>query len=329
MPLASLLVACVIAAPLQVAVGKAPPALEIVDGVPAGKIPLDAIAGLVQVRVLARLADRESLLFLETIDALDAEFLSEPVVMYAVTNEPRAEIEKIRVDENVPTPILIGSGDGGMRDHAVGDFPIAMVIDGSGNVRFHGTPGSGNEIREALLEVLGTADPRVTLPASAKAIARNAERGLFGDAMKGLEKELQKPSLRDADRAAFENVKARIALQHARLVASLATLEETEDWPLLITVLTRLEKECAGLEGSEAAAARLAALREKAEDDAELSRELAAAVDFAKAERLERDRDYKKAHAAYAAVARSAGATKAGTQAASRAALFKGRAGVK
>lgn len=309
----------------QTPIGSVAANIEIQDAVNHSPMRLEAIANQARVLCFIRLAENDSLFFLETFDKLNDAFALDPVHFFAITNEPKAEIEKTVAKENVPTPILIASGDAGMKDYNYYKFPTVVVVDGAGKVRYCGMPGEYDEIRDAVSEVVGSSIAAPELPAAAKAIGKLFEKWQLGDAMKALDKELGKPKLSDADRTKLENAKARANAIASRLAMAATRAEKAEDWPRTVIALSRLDKECAGLSAASDAKQRLDALGARSKSDPEFASEFAVASECAKAERLERDRDFKKAQGAYASAAKSHPDTKSGKYAAARAEALKSR----
>lgn len=309
----------------QTPVGSVAANLEFQHAVNHSPLRFEAIANQARVLCFIRLAENDSLFFLETFDKLSDDFGLDPVHFLAITNEPKAEIEKTVAKENVPTPIFIAGGDAGLKDYNYYKFPTVVVVDGAGKVRFCGMPGEYDELRDAVSEVLASSIAAPDLPAAAKSIGKLFEKWQFGDAMKALDKELAKPKLADADRAKLENAKARANAIAGRLESASRRAEKAEDWPRLVIALSRLNKECAGLSAAGDATLRLDALEARSKSDPQFAPEFAAASECAKAERLERERDWKKALGAYASAAKSHPDTKSGKFAAARADALKSR----
>jgi hypothetical protein len=98
---------------------------------------------------------------------------------------------------------------------------------------------------------------------------------------------------------------------------------EAEDWPRAVTILERLAVEQEGIPGAEGAAAAIDALA--ARDG--LTDEIESARMFAKAERLEREANWKRALGAYEALAKRYPETKAGKLAVERAEYAASKSG--
>jgi Redoxin len=299
--------------------------LEIVAAVNHPMMRLDAIANQARVLCFVQLAENDSLFYLEEFDKIADDLALDAVFCFAVTNEPPVEVEKTVAKESVPTPILITAGDAIRKDYGVVRFPCVVVIDGSGKVRYSGVPGIAGEIRDAAREAALTTVLAPELPASAKAIAKQFDKWQLGDAAKALDKELAKPKLADADRKKLEAAKSRTAIIATRLAWVAARAEKSENWPIAVIALSRLEKECSGIPEAASSKASLERLREKAAQDSAFAGEFSAANECAKAERHDRDRDFKKAHSTYTSVAKSSPDTKSGKFAAARADALKSR----
>lgn len=325
--LAFAILAFVIARPCdaQLDVGSVAKPIEIVGAVNHPTLRLDAVANRARVYCFVRLKEDDSLFYLESFDKLADEFALEPAHFFAITNESKDDVEKTVAKENVPTAILLASGDGGQRDYNYFKFPTVVVVDAASKVRFYGMPGDYNELRDAVADAVLSTIAAPELPGSSKAIGKLFEKHQIGEAAKALDKELAKPKLSDADKAKLENARMRADAIAARLRGASLRAEKAEDWPTLVATLTRLDKECAGLAAAADAKSRLDLLENKAKQDPAFAREYAAAVEYAKAERLERDRDWKKAHSAYASIAKLHADTKAGKYASTKADALKSR----
>lgn len=309
----------------QLAVGTPAKPLEFVAAVNHPAIAHGAFSNLARVYCFVRLKEDDSLFYLETFDKLIEEFALEPVLFFAITNEAKEEVESTVAKEEVPTPILIAAGDGGQKDYEFFKFPTVVVIDGANKIRFYGMPGEYDAIRDAITDSAPSSLAVPDLPPAAKAIGKHFEKHQYGEAGKALAKELAKPKLADADRAKLTDAKARAEAIALKLRASSARAEKAEDWVRLVVTLRRLEKDCQGLDAAADAKARLEALAGRAKGDPAFARELAGAEECAKVDRLERDRDWKKAQAAYASISKLHADTKAGKFAAARADALKTR----
>lgn len=310
-------------------VGSTAPPLEVTDAVNSTAIAPDALTNQARVYFFVRLQEDSSLFLLETLDKLADELAFDTIHFYAVTGDKKEMVEKTLSKDDVKSPVLVTANENSFQAFGIPIFPCVIVIDGSNKIRFRGTPGTFNEIRDAAIDVSLSSVLAPDLPASAKAIGKSFERWQLGEAWKALDKELAKPKLAAADKVKLEHAKSRITALAGKLARAAARFEKTEDWPRCIIALWRLDKEFAGIPGAEVGKTKLDALKQRAVAEPAFLAEFNGGVECAKAERFERDRDWKKAHSSYTSIAKSNSASKAGKYAASKAELLKLRAGVK
>ncbi len=301
---------------------------EILGAVNGPVLRFDTMANEARVFCFVKLKENESLFYLEKFDQLSDEFAFDPVEFVAISSEPKDEVEKTVKNESVVTPILLAGKDAGVKDYGLYKFPGVIVVDGAGKIRFSGFPGDPGAMRDAIREAMVISNVVPDLPAASKPISKLFERYALGDATKAIEKDLAKPKLAEADKAKLEGAKARAGMLATRLSGAAKRFEKAEDWPRLVIALSRLDKDCVGMPEAEGAKARLDALKSKSDSDKAFAAEFNVATECAKAERFERDKDWKKAYSTYAAAAKT-GESKSAKYAANKADGLKQRAGVK
>lgn len=305
----------------QVAPGSAAPALEIGDWVNHPKIDAASLRGQVVALAFVRIAEDKSLFFLDQWAALQQKFSLEPVAFVAVSGES-AELVKENVEtESIDLPIALSPAEKAARAYSIQVFPSTCVIDPRGQVVFFGAPGAVSDIEDAVAEALRTARPFPDLGKKFAATQKLLDKWEFAKASAALERD-QAKKLEPAEQQRLGDAAALIEALTARLGRAATTAIEQEDWLTAVLALNRLATEHAGIKGAEDASDRLAALKGKPE----LAAEIDAALEYSKADRFERDRDWKGAYKAYEALGKKAASTKVGAKAQSRALVLKVRA---
>lgn len=310
-------------------IGSTAPPLEITDAVNSPAIAPDALTNQARVYFFVRLQEDSSLFLLETLDKLADELAFDTIHFYAVSGDKKETVERTLAKDDVKSPVLVTANENSFQAFGIPIFPCVVVVDGSNKIRFRGTPGTFNEIRDAAIDVSLSSVLTPDLPASSKAIGKSFDRWQLGEAWKALDKELAKPKLAAADKVKLEHAKSRITALAGKLVRAAERFEKAEDWPRCIIALARLDKEFANVPGAEIGKQKLDALKQRAVTEPAFLAEFNGGIECSKAERSERDRDWKKAHTSYTSIAKSNAESKAGKYAASKAELLKLRAGAK
>ncbi len=306
----------------QLEVGAEAPTFTPTEWIHAAPVDLGSLRGQVVAIAFVRLEKDDNLFWLEEWDTLRRRFALDPVTFLAVTNESPAYVRETCETERIETPFVIDPGDEAAKAFDVQLHPSVMIVTPAGTIGFHGQPGSPQEIGDAIVERLDGATPYPELGRKSNGVARLLDKGELKKAVDLIPKLLPRLKEDDPDRRRLADVEVLIAERTARLKRVADDAIEAEDWPRAVTALTRLADEHAGLDGAEGAKERIEELRA----DEEFAREIAAAIDFARANRYERERNWRAAFKAYDTLAKVHADTKAGARAKELATFLEGRA---
>lgn len=322
--LASALVALLsTTAAAQLEVGAdAPTAFAPTEWIHQAPVAIDSLQGRVVAYAFIRLEDDDCLFWLEHWDGLRRRFALDPVTFLAVTNESPSYVRETCETERIDTPFVIDAGDEIPKLFEVQLFPSVFVVSPMGTIAFYGQPGNSQAIGDSIVEALHGASTFPELGKKQKSVSRLLDKWELQKASDAIDNALERAKDDDPDRRRLADIKVIMSELTARLARAAELAIADEDWPRAVTALTRLADEHEGLPGAEAAAARLDELK----GDEALAREIAAAIDFAKANRYQRDRNWRAAFKGYESLAKVHPETKAGMAAAAQAVFLEGRA---
>ncbi len=291
--------------------GEPAPAVSGDDWVQHQKLDPKVLKGRVVALAFVRIADTKCLDFLEEWDKLRQEFVFQPVTFLAVTSEKPDFVRKHVDIDKVPSPVLVDSADAMGKAWEVKSFPAVAVIDSKGNVAYLGKPPQLPLVRDALFSATDIAQWFAPLPKKWSTIEKTAQKFEFGHAMDAIDKAL--PGATDeADKTALESTKALFQQIADSLVEAVKIADKKSDWLTEVVALRRLIDDFAGNAVAATAKDDLAKLQARTD----VKDEVSAAIEYSKAERYERERNWKSAARAYEALAKAKPNTAAGKKAA-------------
>lgn len=306
----------------QIQPGAEAPAIEVTDWFNHEKMSFEGLRGRVVGYTFVRLDDRDSLFFLELWEELCNDLALQPVTLLAITNESPAAVKEAIEIEEIGVPVLINPTDEAAKAFDVQIFPSVFIQDARGTLSFSSAPGTRQEMWDSIVEAVRFARPFPEPPKQARGLAAALKKWQLDRAAKEIEKELGKPRISAKDQQVLNDTRALILSLGSRLKKCADYGVQTEKWRLAVTSLSRLIEEHQGLQGSEGAEERLSAL--KARDD--LGDEIAAAILAARAERFEREENWKSAVRTYESLAKQYPETQCGKYAAGQAIYLEPRA---
>lgn len=309
-------------APAQIGPGEKAPPVEGDRWLHHRPLSWDAMRSRTVVLVFVRLAEEDSILFLEQIRELRFRFGLDPVLFLAVTPERPEQVAETLEVEEIDIPILFDFDDSLAKAYDVQALPSTVVIAPGGIVAFHGQPGTRQEIEDAVLEVVERGREFPQLPRSMRAIAASLEKWKIERALEQARKMRDRGRLKPEQARALDDLEASAQSLADRLLWTARQAIERERWEIAVTALLRLIEEHPGTPQAETAKKRLDELSARSD----LVDEIRAARQFAKAERYERERNWKLAHRTYESIAKTDPETAAGKEAAIRAELLAARA---
>ncbi len=298
------------------------PRIEPTEWINHPKVAQESLKGRVVAYLFLRIEDEDCLFFLEGWAELRRRFVMRPVTFFAITNEAPNFVKEQLETEDITSPILIDASDQSAKDFGVQLFPTVFLQGANGTIEYYGQPGSTDQIADAIIEALRGAHEFPTLSKRQRAISGHVDKWKLGLAYAAIEKELAKPKIEEADKKLLVDTKTLILWVTDRLRAAAEGAIEEEEWLDAVVALSRLVDEHEGVPGAETAAGKLSELKAREE----LKDEVAAALEFAKGDRFERDRNWKNAHREYASLAKSHPDTLAGARARDLAILLESRA---
>lgn len=305
----------------QLAEGAAAPKFELTDWINHPAVGMDGLQGRVVALAFVRLKTDASFDFLGPWNDLARSFALEPITFLAITNEAPDYVRNELAREKLTTPFVINPSDDAALRFEVQIFPSVVILGPRGTVVYHDKPGSTEAMADVIRESLISAQPFPTLPKSQSAIARGLEKWDLGKAYEQIAKTLENPRLKAEEKAPLEATRSLLERWTADMAAAAESWITAQDWLNAGVALHRLATEHAGIPGAQDAAARLEQLR--ARED--LRAEIDAAIDFAKANKFERLRDWKRAQKDFAALAKKSPDSQAGVRAAGLAEVLKSR----
>ena len=138
------------------------------------------------------------------LDKLKETYEEKGLTVLAITDEPRARVDKFVEETSAKHTIVIESSDS-MRNYGRTSFPSGILVDPLGRILWVGNPGSlaDSTISEAL-------DAARILPAFPNALAsarKSFDKDKFGDALGKVEKALAGSTLAEEERPAAEGIR--------------------------------------------------------------------------------------------------------------------------
>lgn len=263
-------------------------------------LDLENVRGRAIALAFIRLSGDESLYFMEVWDDLQDEFSSDPVCFAAITNEATDYLKEQVSVEGIRSALAVDPTDAAAPSFAVQLFPSVVIIDPRGTITYHETPGSHDDIRDALNLAVQLAPPLGTAPGKHKAIAKLLDKDEAGKAYEALVAAIESPRIKEDEKVELSALSRALEVQASRMLRASDRYVEEKNWVRGVAPLERLSTFFKGIPAADQASARLEALNA---DDA-VKEEVAAARAFAEGQRQQRIGDKKKAAKCYESVVR-------------------------